>query len=143
LLEESVRISAEIRRLHQLVINFDSLIAKEEAFAASLQKPKERPAPRPAKTRTPKQKKETDQRAKVAVENAERRRRGLIPPETEEERALRLPPPELPVPVVEAEAEEKPGHLIADDIDRSAASLVQHGYRCLGRRRSRRYEGMR
>jgi hypothetical protein len=52
LLEESVRISAEIRRLHQLVINFDSLIAKEEAFAASLQKPTERPAPRPAKRRS-------------------------------------------------------------------------------------------
>lgn len=141
-LSEQARLYAEIARLHRLVIQFDSLIAKEEACAASLEKPKPRPAPAPraAKPRPPRRK--PVQASEPLKPRPPAERRGLIPPETEEERALRLPPPELPVPVVEAEEEKPSGHLIADDIDRSGAALVQHGYRCFGRRRSRRYEGL-
>lgn len=132
------KLSIEINRLHRIVLSFDSLISKEEAAAWLRNQPA--PKPKPAKPRKPKPKPPV-QASEPPRPPAERR--GLIPPETEEERALRLPPPELPVPVVEAEEQKDSDHVIAEDIDRRARAMVSHGYRCLGKRRSRRYEGLR
>lgn len=140
-LAKPAKLFSEIKRLHGLVLDFDLLIQKEEAFFAALEKPK-----KPAKAPTPiapnKRTAETLRRAEVAKMNAERRRRGLIPAETEEEQAIRLPPPELPVPVVELSEEKQADHLIADDVARRASVMIAHGY-SFGRRRSRRYEGLR
>ncbi len=147
---------AEIDRLRQLVFDFDVLVSREEqARRASnsvvdiqerlrLKKLWDAPsAPRPSPLAR-ERKRQRAARARAALENAERRRLGLVEEECSEAMALLSPAPAPPVPIVEVEAVAPQGdHALAEEIARRAAVMESHGYACLGRRRSRRYEGMR
>jgi hypothetical protein len=122
----------EIDRLRTRLFHFDAIIARCTAP----------PPPRPpsaAKERA--RKKERARRAQLAAINAERRSLGLVDGVQAESEPL--PPPSLPLPV--REVDEEPAvvdHVIADDIARRAALMIASGY-SFGKRRSRRYEGLR
>lgn len=138
----------EVQRLQKLISNFDHLIFKvSQLKAEELQRQAEAARKKARRPRPPKVK--TGAQAEADVErrkaNVERRRSGFaVLREPSPEQEARLEPPALPVPVHEVERiDERSGdHVIADDVSRRAAGLIASGY-SFGRRRSRRYEGLR
>lgn len=121
---------AEAERLERLIKSFDMLLARHRGLNY---KPSE----------VAHRSRERLRRMRAAVTNAERRRFGLNDPPLDEE--VELPPPELPLPVREVDEEQVANagdHMIADDVAKRAATMMSYGY-SFGRRRSRRYEGLR
>ena len=118
----------EAGRLQALVEAFDVMLAKHRGLNY-------KPAVDAARQR------ERLRRMRQAVANAERRKLGLIDEHVSDD--LELPPPEPPVPIREVGRLPEGGdHVIADDINRCASTMISVGY-SFARRRSRRYEGLR